>query len=800
MKPYSINYFLKTIKNNGWYSVLSMLSLVLGLTCFIFIVIHVYGELTYDYQHENKDRIYRVGLNVHTKSGIDKYPYSSMPFGSVIKQDIPVVEDFVRFSEFGSIFIKDKETQSCTEVNDFYLVDSTIFNVFTHKFIQGNPRRSLSEPNTIVLTESFSKKMRIEFGDFVTIIGENNKDVPCKVTGIIEDLKENSFLKFNALVAMSTVPQFIGKEYFDYAKVQHKRPECYTFFLFKENFNKNDVHQYFDTYLEEYMNNEEDGMRFDVNCIKLTDLRLSIGLNEDLPKGNLTSIVILCVIGFLIFIVSCINYINIEIALSLKKYKEIAIKKIHGAKNKHIRTQYLINSTIFVSICLLITLFVVSKLAVYYSIFTGQEFSWDLLLSLKFGLFILVLWFTISFLSGSYTSFYLTKVNALKVLTQNNKTSRGKNSTARFLVLIQLIICVGTVFCTLVISNQYEFMTNKDLGFDPSNVITVSITENSIQEKINQIKDELKKEDCIVNVSASAHIMNANKFEIFLKEEGELKSYLEEGYRIDGEYMNVLNLKLLNGRNFSNVRKIDQTNSCIINETMAKKFGWDEDAIGKEIYRKYNQKTYPLTVIGIVKDFHFENLNNEIGPVFFMMTVSPRLLNVKYKKGEEKLAVNAIQSKISEFGSELPMEYSFLSEEIKNKYKEEHRFNTLFRIFTFLIIFISLIGIIGLTSHNARVQLKDIAIKKVIGATLSNIFYEYILRIIKLLVVAAFIILPLSYYFLNDWLDNYAYRIDISLSHILVSIITILLIVVLSIVLSLRSLIYLNPIKFLKNE
>lgn len=797
----SIKSFLRIIKSNGRYSFVSLSSLVLGLVCFVYIFLYVSTEFTFDYQHKNKDRIYRMGLDVITQNGCEKFPFSSMPFGPTIKQDVPSIENFVRFTSIGNrVFIKKSNEPSYQRIDNIYLVDSTIFNVFTHKFIEGDPANALQRPSSIVITESTSRKMQVQLGDVLIVQGYGERDVLCTVTGIIEDLKENSFLKIQGLVSMNTYSLFRGQEYFENIKTNHKRPACLTYFMFKHKVSDDEVHSHFDSYLQNYMNNEQGGMTFDVNYCKLTDLHFSEGFSEDSSKGNYTSVLILGILGLLVLIVSCINYINIEIAISTKKFKEIAIRKIHGIHKGQIRSEFLLYSIFFTFLCVLISLFLVGLLSDFYTGYTEKEFSWELILNFKFILFVFILSLVIGLLSGSYTSLYLSRVNPLIAL-KKTKLSQIKDTFGKVLIMIQLIICVGAVSSTVIISHQFEFMMKKDLGFNPNNTLYILVQENEVMNKYKLIKDELKKEDCIVNVSISSYTIDhfdESQWEFFIKTENNMRLYLLNACMVDEEFINLNKIKILKGRNFDDSRISDER-SCIINETMVNKLGWGKDVLNKEIYEN-SDGSNPFKVIGVVKDFHFGNLNNKIAPFIFMRGNNQRYLNVRYKKGNESIVLEKVQQKLTEYGAVFPPEISFVDESIKRKYKGENDFRKLFRIFTIVAILISIIGIIGLTSYKVQRQMRDVAIKKVIGASLYHIFASYIYRIVKLFIISILISLPLVYYFLSNWLNNYVYRIDISFLHLLSSVVVIFFIIIISTGLSLSSIIYLDPVKLLKDD
>lgn len=796
----NIKSFLRILKSNGRYSFVSMSSLVLGLICFIYIFIYVSTEFTYDHEQKNKERIYRLGLDVITQNGCEKFPFSSMPFGPTIKQDIPAIENYVRFCRHGGHnFIKKNGDPNYQKIENLYLVDSSMFKVFTHKFISGSPATALQNPGSIILTESISKKMQVKLGDLIIVPGRDDREVLCTVTGIIEDQKENTFLKYQVLVSQSTYPLLQGQEYTDYIKATHKRPAAYTFVLFKQKLTDDEIHSYFDSYLQNYMNNQPERMTFDINYCKLTDLHFSEGFSEDFPKGNYTSVVILGILGFLVLVVSCINYINIEIAISTKRFKEIAIRKIHGIHKGQIRSEFLLYSIFFTFLSVLISLFLVGFLADFYTGFTGKEFSWDLIFNYKFILFIIILTILIGLSSGSYTSLYLSRVNPLVAL-KKSKPSQVKDTLWKVLLLIQLIICFGAVSSTIIISNQFDYLMNKDLGYNPNNTLSILVHEDEVISKYKLIKDELEKEDCIENVSIASQSMDSEdgKWEFFIKEENNLKSYLLFGSIVDEDYIDLNGIQIIKGRNFDKNLKTDES-SCIINETMVKKLGWGNDVLNKEIYQHSDGKN-PLKVIGVVKDFHFENLNNKIAPFIFMRGEGQRYLNVKYKKEDESTALKKVQQKLTEYGAVLPPEISFVNENIKRKYKGENDFRILFRIFTIIAIFISIIGIIGLTSYKAQRQMRDVAIKKVIGASLYHLFASYIFRIVRLFGIAILIGLPLVYYFLSNWLNNYAYRIDISFLHLFSGALLIFFVIIFATGLSLSGIIYIDPVKLLKDE
>jgi putative ABC transport system permease protein len=394
----------------------------------------------------------------------------------------------------------------------------------------------------------------------------------------------------------------------------------------------------------------------------------------------------------------------------------------------------------------------------------------------------------------------LAKVNPLVVLKKTVFT-KVKGGLGKILLVLQLIICFAALCSTLIISQQFKLLMKKDLGFNSDNIMTIFVQDQKVVDQLKQIKNELKKEDCIKNVSTSSHTfdrLNEAQWEFYIKSENTMQAHLLNACMVDEEFINLHEIKILKGRNFDNKRLTDET-SCIVNEALVSKLGWGDNALNKEIFMNRDGNN-PMKVIGIVKDFHFESLHTELGPFIFFSGNNRRSLNFKYKKGTEQIALNKIKRKLSEFGSVLPADISFLNEKIKKKYKEESNFMKLFRIFTFMAIFISIIGIIGLTSYKAQRQLLDIAIKKVLGATLNRIFTSYIYSIMKLFAISILIALPAIYYFMYNWLNNFSYRININPYHFLFSAVLILVIIIISTILSLSNVIYVDPVKLLKDE
>ena len=789
-------------KKNGWYSLISLLSLVLGLTTVIFVGIYIHNQLTYDSQHENKDRIYRLGLNVITEDGTDKFPFSSMPLGPTMKEEIPAIESYVRFSSVGQqVFVKQEESNSYFKVDNFYMVDSTIFDIFTHYFILGNANSALNEPNSIVITKELSDKLTVKLGDFITVKGQNNKDVVCKLTGIIENPQPNSFMKIEGLISMGTISQIWGHQYYDYIKTNHKRPACFTYFLMKRNVDLQNIKSYFNPYLENYMNKNSRGMKFDINFHSLRSLRFSTGILEDFPKANNNSIIILAIVGFLVLIVSCINYINLEISLSMKRFKEIAIKKMHGSEKKHISIDYLIGSIIFTFVCILISLVVILIIAKGYTSLTGIDITWKSIVTFKSVLFVILLTLIVGLASGSYTSFYLARVNALDVI-RNNRISNSKSIFRKLLIIFQIVISLGSIFAQIVISNQNRYLSDKDLGFKSKNVLNVAILDNPLQDKGSIIINSLKLKEYIDNVSSSSSTMDMadrSQREIYIKEDNELNSYLVNSNYVDDSFIDLHQIKVVEGRNFSNDYTTDLNSSCIINEYLAKKIGKGKSAINTRIYRDRDGKQ-PLKIIGVVQNFHYEKLNTKLGPYVFFMGENMGYLNIKYREGMNQTVVSDVKNEFEDLGAQLPIQVTYLQESIRNKYEEEIRFNKVFRILSILAILISIIGIIGYSTLNIKYQLKDIAIKKILGASFIRLFTNDIFRNVKLLSFASIIAIPASYIFLENWLANFTYRIDISFWHITGSILLILGIIIITTFLSIIGILYIKPSLLIKDE
>jgi len=792
------NYLKSAFRNiirNKFYSILNILGLSIGVIAAIFILLFNNSELSYDKHHEKHKRIHRLESDFTINNKHDLFAVTSAPLGPAFKIEFPEVEEFVRFAGGDGTLIKygDKEFYE----DDFYYTDSTIFDVFTHEFVYGNPEKALTEPNTCVLTETMAKKYFENENPIGKVIADAD-DVNFKVTGVIKDLPESSHLKFRGVFSINTLVEKFGRE-----RMNSLEPNAfwnvnfYTYILLNENSNIESIYEKFPGFYEKYMKSLGDQINasFEFMSTPLADIHLTSTLRGDLPTGNKSYVYIFTVIAIFILLIASINYMNMATARSSNRAKEVGIRKVLGADRFQLIRQFLTESVILALIALIIAIASVYLLLPDFNQIAGKNlvFGFSQTPMIIFWIFIISL--IIGFLSGSYPAFYLSSFIPVKVLKGKINTGAKSGWLRRILVVFQFVISIAMIIGTIVVSNQLNYMRTKDLGFDKENILVVGIQDTTLRKKIPTFREELLQNPNIINATTSTGypgamggiiVMRVEKLEK-ISENTELTDTLQNtqnpdsttfhtGSRmveyalnfamIDYDYIDSYKMEIVKGRNFNKEMGTDLDEGVIINEIAAKELGWGDDAIGKKIDfgidldGSANRNT---KVIGVVKDFNYNSLHNKIDPMLFFLSERPRFfLSIRIDDKNRKEALEFIEEKWYEFGAINPFDYDFVDQTLDEMYEAEDNIGRIFRIASVLSIFIALLGLLGLSSFIAEQRSKEIGIRKVLGASVGSILLKLFKEFIILIAVGFVIAAPLAWWGLNDWLStSFIYNVEI---------------------------------------
>jgi putative ABC transport system permease protein len=784
MLKFNILIAIRNISRNLKYTIINIGGLAIGLTCFIFITLYISDELKYDKFHTKSDRIYRANRFYNSNDVQEDAATCSFPFGPTLQFDYPeMVEQVVRFYNgfTRQTFIEYRKTEDdVVKFNEtgFYLVDSTVFKVFSFKFLQGNPETALNRPNTVVISASTARKY---FGDEPALGKllrlEESDRLDFEVTGVIEDIPSQSHFKADMLASLSTMRQFFGNGQLPQTWIWNP---CWTYVLLSEGTNQNDLEAILpDFYLNHYPDLSEQDVTLYLQPI--TDIHLkSHHVYEMHPNSNIQYIYILSSIAAIVLILACINFMNMVTAYSSDRAKEIGLKKVFGSSRTRITWQFIIETILQSFLAMVIGILIVEFLMRSFNQFTNKNISEFFFLESHFILFGILLVIIVGFLAGSYPALYLSSFNPLQALKDMQPGGTRSGYARKVLVVLQFSISIALMIGTFIVFNQMSFIRNADLGFNKDQIILIP-TVNQISQNYETFKNELLIHPDILYVTGMEDILgvNHNTRQVVIEGLNPDQSYWYPMFMVRHDFIETFDIEIVAGRAFSKEILTDTVNAIMINETMAANLGWsNEDAIGKRIRSDGDER-----VIGVFKDFHILSLHRPINNFILDMLRDPRGANgltryiaIRTNTGNYKNVLSYIEDKWLEIAPSRPFEFTFHDQELNSLYKDEDQFSKFSILLTFLALFIASLGLVGLTSYMAEKRTKEIGIRKVMGASVSNIIKELSIDFIKLILMSNLIAWPAAYIFTSNWLQNFTQHIQINwLLFLVAGIITLLI-------------------------
>jgi len=774
------NYLLglyRNIAKNKFYTALNITGLSLGIAIALFILLFVQDEISYDKYHENFQRIYRIESDFIVNNKHDKYASVPIPMGPALKIEFPEIEEFTRLKRFSKTLFRFNEKQYYEE--DFYFADSTIFNVFTHEFLLGDPEKSLTEPSTIVLTQETAYRYfgdENPMGQIITSALDNNY----KVTGVIKNLPGNSHLRFDALISNATLVSFLGAEDYNSMKPgKFWRIGVYTYLLIEENSSIRAIHEKFPVFYEKYMKSIGDMINGSYNLMStpLAETHFRQGLAADRPSGNKAYILIFASAALFILLIAAINYMNMATARSANRAKEVGVKKVLGADKGQLIRQFISESVVLSVVALLIAILIVALLLPEFNNFAGKTLSFNFFENPVIFIEVIIITLFVGLISGSYPAFYLSSFQPVVVLKGSvSKTGKSGGLLRKILVVFQFFIAIFMLIGTMVVSGQLRYLKNKDLGFEKENLVVMELADSAFRSKVQIFKEELLLNPNIFSATNSTGFPGSiNRIRTMKIEQDNSMEERSVIYALtDYNYTETLGMEIINGRDFSREMGTDALEAVIINETAAKDFGWKNEAIGKKIHYRFKRDGSGgrmLKVVGLVKDFNFKSLHNKIEPVMYLVSEEPEdYLCCRISNQNKKEALAYIEQKWNEFDAKRSFDYEYLENTMDEMYKADDKISLLINITALLTIFIALLGLLGLFSFIAEQKTKEIGIRKIHGASIGNILTSLYKDFILLILIAFVLVIPLSWWLFEMWLNsNFIYHQELNWTYFLFS-------------------------------
>jgi putative ABC transport system permease protein len=794
---------LRSLLKHKAFSFINIFGLAIGMAAFLLILQYVTFELSYDQFHEKKDRIFRLQQDRYDKGQLStQWAAGAAGIGTAIKEAFPEVETYAKLRGNGGVISYGEKKFREEKI---YFANNDFFSVFSYPLVKGNPAKLLTEPFQAVITQSTAKKY---FGN-EDPIGKRisyNKREDYLITGLVEDMPENTHLKFTILFSFPTFVKFAGPE----AETTFDWDGFYTYVLLKPGVNPKTVEAKIPDMLEKKIGeiNRERNHKVVYHLQPVTDIHLySSYMIEAEANGNGESVYFLLIIAFFIIIIAWINYINLSTAKALDRAKEVGIRKVMGSYRQQLVGQFMFESVLVNLFAMLLALGLVVICLPMFNWLTDRQMGFSLLTKPNFWLALIGLFAIGSLLSGLYPAFVLSSFQPIAVLKGRlSKTTHGA-FLRQSLVVGQFAASVALMVGTFCVFRQINYMQGQELGVQINQTLVLrgpNVTDSTYSDKLNSFKNELLRYPGIKKVAASTEVpgqkvgWNAGGIKLVGSGPGEANQYRVIG--IDYDFLDSYGLKVIAGRNFSKELSTDPK-AVLMNEAAAKLMGFakPEDALNKQI--DFWGEIY--TIVGVVANHHQESLREDYDVhIFRLIPDSQNYYSLKLEAGSENLnqLINTAHTRWGQFFPGNPFEYFFLDEHFDKQYKSDKQFGQVFGVFAVLAIFVACLGLFGLASFVTTQRTKEIGIRKVLGASISSILMLLSKDFVKLVLIAFLIASPITYYLLKQWLENYAFQASISPWMFILPGLLILLIALLTVSTQTVKAATDNPVKSLRSE
>ncbi len=781
------NFFidgLRKFRTQPGYILLNVGGLAIGLASFLFITLYVINELSYDRFHKNYENIYRVKVIGRMAGGEINQAITAAPMAQAMLKDYPEVLKATRVKQMGDWLIRFGDKKFNEE--GVLFADSTFFDVLDFKLLKGDPQSALVRPKSLVLTEEFAKKY---FGDLdpmgQRMIVEADT-ILYTVTGVVRNVPDNSHIKFDILASMSTFPDQANNQFW----ISHN---YYTYIVVRDGTDKNKLQEKFQEMVIKYVGPQlkevtgqtiEDfrkaGNDFSYVLEPLKDIHLKGATQYNLePPGSPATVYIFAVIAILILIVAIINYVNLATAKSASRAKEVGVRKVSGANKSGLIFQFLGESLIIVAIATLLALLLVYVLTPSFNQLIDKELSLGLIRNIPGLVFLVALVIIIGLASGFYPAFVLASYNPAEVLKGTMSPGSMSKKLRGILVVFQFTVSIVIIIGSIIVYNQLNFMTRKDLGFEKDNLIVIRRVD-AFWRQMESFRTQLLEIPGVEKAGFSRAVpgISFNNNAFFKDDDPEKNTYLLNQTGVSFDFPEALGVQLTKGRFFSHEYGTDTT-AVLINEAAVKSLGL-QDPVGKYILQPVGpDKWQRLKIIGIMKDFNIESMHKAIAPVCFTVNGGgggDQFATVRVSGKDIPATVSAIEAIWQNFTSDMPFQYDFFTDRWNNLYSAEMKTGRIFLIFSFLAIFIACMGLIGLVTYITNKRTREIGIRKSYGASNQVVLRLLSKEVLFLIVISSLLAYPAAYFGSKYWLEGFASRISISpLIYLLATIITLVI-------------------------
>lgn len=748
IKNYVKTAFRSLLKNKI-FTAINVLGLALGLATCLLIVFYVLDELSYDRYNDKYERIYRVNTDLKVGATETSFAITPAPAADALLKEFPEVENSMRLGSAVNIRFK-KGNDIIDEKNAFYC-DRSILNIFTLPLLKGDRKTALAEPGSLVL----SKNIAIKYFNTINVIDKTmflvTDSTFHKITGVMEDMPAQSHFRADIFFAMGP-------------NTDHNwaRFNTSTYILLKEGANEKNLEAKFSALIRrneknanfDYAKFEAHGNYIRLNLIPLKDIHLHSNRQREIgPNGNAEYIYIFSAIAVFILLLACINFMNLSTARSAGRAREVGVRKVLGSSRTNLIMQFLAESILVTLAASIIAVLIAGALLPLFNEISGKNMMLTEHTFVWLPPTMLVIIIVVGGLAGSYPAFFLSAFQPIQVLKGRLATGLKGGGLRSFLVVFQFAISIFLIIGTLVIYNELNYIRNKDIGFNRNEVLIIK-NISAVNPKI--FKEEIKRLPGVINATLTHFLPTSNLSALNYVDAGLSKNIETQFWPVDADYINTMGMKIVQGRNFR-ANMLSDSSSVIINETMAKRIGYKGD--GTDVINDIKKN---LKIIGVVKDFNFASLRNNVTPLVLAMRDDwMASLSVRMNTTNLPGLMHQIENKWKRLAPNLHFEYSFMDDDFNSLYNTEQRMGSLFIIFTSLAIIIAGLGLFGLAAYAAEQRIREIGIRKVLGADVLAVVTLLSKDFIKLVFISILIAAPLAWWIMNQWLQGFAYRQNI---------------------------------------
>lgn len=803
-----LKFAIRFLRKEGSYTVLNLLGLTLGISIGIILLLYLQNELSYDAHHSQGDQIYRVSHHLKAEGADFNTARTARELAPLLKADIPEVINYVRFNDYDDTMITvypDSDQPAQYYEGRIMETDSSFLSVFTHEVLEGDRKTCLTGPGKAVLTQSVAKKYygnEPAVGQVIKLPSGDQRTI----SAVISDLPDNSHLKYEILfseiqergwIAGSDDPVRTSEGFWN--------PGSYTYVLMPKDYNYTVWDDRFQLIFDKYYSafGKKIGGSAVASLTPLKDIHFQSELTDDEPQGNIKYVYTFATIGLLIILLACINYMNMATARSVVRTKEMGVRKVLGFTRTKlfvsILSEALLLSVLAMFLALLVN-FVILEFSPLND-WINKDLSLNFLSNplLLFGMIAIVL--IVGLFSGIYPAVYIPSVSIIAAMKGSAHTNKSESWLRKSLIVLQFGVSIFVILFVVLMNRQIDYLNTADVGFDRENVVLIQLRDSTVVSKMTAIRNELSSHPNIRSITTAWGTpgleVGGQVFRV--ERDGEMVQQAMGTIWSGPDYLETMGIELLDGRDFRPEDGKRESRAILVNETAAQELGWKDDPINKRV--RFFHGEIDMHVVGVVKDFNFESLHNKISPMFLLrMEADDGTLHVRIAGQNIDETLAYLEEQFAKFDPSHPFEYQFIDKEFEKQYQADQIQLQLISALSFICIFVSILGLIGLSAFTIGQKAKEISIRKVLGASVQSILIQFSKGYVTLILVAIALAIPLANYMIQEWLAEFAYQVTVKwYFYVLPGVLVLLLGLVIVLLQSIKSA-QANPAQGLRSE